>query len=162
MLASMIEIEARLDELKALGLHRRTRLVSGPQGPHVLVDGKPVLLLCSSNYLGLADHPRVREAAADAAMRWGVGAGASRLMSGTITIHRRLEERLAVFTGPAVSNIARLRLAGLRSAIEAAFSAGDEQVEHALDWARGRSPLRRRPGPGRAAAARSGRRRSGR
>ncbi len=95
----MIEIEARLDELKALGLHRRTRLVSGPQGPHVLVDGKPVLLLCSSNYLGLADHPRVREAAADAAMRWGVGAGASRLMSGTMTIHRRLEERLAVFTG---------------------------------------------------------------
>ena len=67
----MIEIQARLDELKALGLHRRTRLVSGPQGPHVLLDGKPVLLLCSNNYLGLADHPRVREAAADAAMRWG-------------------------------------------------------------------------------------------
>ena len=95
----MIEIEARLDELKALGLHRRTRLVSGPQGPHVLLDGKPVLLLCSSNYLGLADHPRVREAAADAAMRWGVGAGGSRLMSGTMTIHRRLEESLAAFTG---------------------------------------------------------------
>ena len=95
----MIEIEARLDELKALGLHRRTRLVSGPQGPHVLLDGKPVLLLCSSNYLGLADHPRVREAAADAAMRWGVGAGGSRLVSGTMTIHRRLEDRLAAFTG---------------------------------------------------------------
>ncbi len=95
----MIEIEARLDELKALGLHRRTRLVSGPQGPHVLLDGKPVLLLCSNNYLGLADHPRVREAAADAAMRWGVGAGASRLVSGTMTIHRRLEDRLAAFKG---------------------------------------------------------------
>jgi 8-amino-7-oxononanoate synthase len=95
----VIEIEARLDELKALGLHRRTRLVSGPQGPHVLLDGKPVLLLCSNNYLGLADHPRVREAAADAAMRWGVGAGASRVVSGTMTIHRRLEDRLAAFTG---------------------------------------------------------------
>ncbi|MGZ4171276.1 MAG: 8-amino-7-oxononanoate synthase [Solirubrobacteraceae bacterium] len=95
----MIEIEARLDELKALGLVRRTRLVSGPQGPHVLLDGKPVLLLCSDNYLGLADHPRVREAAADAAMRWGVGAGASRLVSGTMTIHRRLEDRLAAFMG---------------------------------------------------------------
>jgi glycine C-acetyltransferase/8-amino-7-oxononanoate synthase len=56
-----------------------------------------VLLLCSNNYLGLADHPRVREAAADAAMRWGVGAGASRLISGTMTVHRRLEERLAGF-----------------------------------------------------------------
>jgi glycine C-acetyltransferase/8-amino-7-oxononanoate synthase len=95
----MIEIEARLDELKATGLYRRTRLVSGPQGPHVLLDGKPVLLLCSNNYLGLADHPRVRKAAADAAMRWGVGAGASRLVSGTMTIHRRLEERLAAFKG---------------------------------------------------------------
>ena len=95
----MIELEARLDELRSLGLHRRTRLVSGPQGPHVLLDGKPVLLLCSNNYLGLADHPRVRQAAADAAMRWGVGAGASRLVSGTMTIHRRLEERLAAFKG---------------------------------------------------------------
>jgi len=56
-------------------------------------------LLCSNNYLGLADHPRVREAAAEAAMRWGVGAGASRLISGTMTIHRRLEERLASFEG---------------------------------------------------------------
>ncbi|MDQ6834616.1 MAG: 8-amino-7-oxononanoate synthase [Actinomycetota bacterium] len=95
----MIELEARLDELRALGLARRTRLVSGPQGPHVLVDGKPVLLLCSNNYLGLADHPAVREAAADAATRWGVGAGSSRLVAGTMTIHRRLEERLAAFKG---------------------------------------------------------------
>jgi 8-amino-7-oxononanoate synthase len=95
----MIELEARLEELKALGLHRRTRLISGPQGPHVVLDGKPVMLLCSNNYLGLADHPRVREAAATAAMRWGVGAGASRLVSGSMTIHRRLEARLAAFKG---------------------------------------------------------------
>src|SRR6202161_4053227 len=95
----MVEIEARLDELSSLGLRRRTRLVSGPQGPHVLLDGKAVLLLCSNNYLGLADHPRVREAAADAAMRWGVGAGAPRMASGTMTIQRRLENRLADFHG---------------------------------------------------------------
>jgi len=93
----MIEIEARLGELKSLGLGRRVRMVSGPQGPHVVLDGKPVLLLGSDNYLGLADHPRVREAAAEAAMRWGVGAGAARPVSGTMTVHRRLEERLAAF-----------------------------------------------------------------
>jgi 7-keto-8-aminopelargonate synthetase-like enzyme len=93
----MSEIAERLAELEQLGLTRRLRMVSGPQGPTVLLDGKPVLLLCSNNYLGLADHPRVRQAAADAAMRWGVGAGASRLVSGTMTIHRRLEERLAEF-----------------------------------------------------------------
>lgn len=93
----MIEIGARLSELEALGLSRRTRLVSGPQGPRVVLDGKPTLSLCSANYLGLADHPDVREAAAEAALRWGAGAAASRVSSGTMTIHRRLEERLADF-----------------------------------------------------------------
>jgi len=93
------EIESRLEDLRDRGLYRRMRLVSGPQGPRVLLDGKPVLLLCSNNYLGLADHPRVREAAADAAMRWGAGAGSSRLVSGNMTIHRRLEEQLADFEG---------------------------------------------------------------
>ncbi len=95
----MSEIGERLAELERLGLQRRLRMVSGPQGPRVLLDGRPVLLLCSNNYLGLADHPKVREAAAEAAMRWGAGAGASRLVSGTMTIHRRLEERLAAFEG---------------------------------------------------------------
>src|SRR5262245_3482755 len=95
----MSEIAQRLSELERLGLSRSLRMVSGPQGATVLLDGKPVLLLCSNNYLGLADHPRVREAAADAAMRWGAGAGASRLISGTMTVHHRLEERLAAFEG---------------------------------------------------------------
>ena len=93
----MTDIGRRLEELHDRGLYRRTRLVNGPQGPRVTLDGKPVLLLCSNNYLGLADHPRVRQAAADAAMRWGVGAGSSRLVSGTMTIHERLERSLAEF-----------------------------------------------------------------
>jgi glycine C-acetyltransferase/8-amino-7-oxononanoate synthase len=93
----MNDLEERVLDLEQAGLRRRLSLISGPQGPRVLLDGRPVLLLCSNNYLGLADHPRVREAAADAAMRWGVGAGASRLVSGSMTIHRRLEERLATF-----------------------------------------------------------------
>jgi 8-amino-7-oxononanoate synthase len=93
------EIEDRLAEIRNRGLYRRMRCVSGPQGPRVLLDGKPVLLLCSNNYLGLADHPRVREAAAEAAMRYGAGSGASRLVSGNMTMHRRLEEQLAEFKG---------------------------------------------------------------
>ena len=95
----MIEIEERLADLRDRGLYRRMRVISGPQGPRVVLDGKPVLLLCSNNYLGLADHPRVREAAADAALRFGVGAGGSRLVSGTMRIHGKLEERLAAFKG---------------------------------------------------------------
>jgi len=93
------DLTERLEELRDRGLHRRLRLVSGPQGPRVLLDGRPVLLLCSNNYLGLADHPRVRQAAAEAALRWGAGAGASRLISGNMALHRRLESRLAEFEG---------------------------------------------------------------
>lgn len=93
------EIEQRLAELEEAGLRRRTRLVSGPQGAHVMLDGKSVLLLCSNNYLGLADHSRVKEAAAAATERWGAGAGGSRLVSGTMTVHQKLEERLAAFKG---------------------------------------------------------------
>jgi 8-amino-7-oxononanoate synthase len=99
----MLDLEDRLDELNQLGLHQRMRMVSGPQGPHVVLEGRPVLLLCSGNALGLADHPRVRQAAADAAMRWGVGAGAARVSCGTMTLHRRLEERLAEYTGQRAS-----------------------------------------------------------
>ena len=62
----MSEIQERLEDLRGRGLYRRMRMVSGPQGPRVLLDGKEVLLLCSNNYLGLADHPRVRTAAAQA------------------------------------------------------------------------------------------------
>ena len=63
------------------------------------LDGREVLLLCSNDYLGLADSAEVRDAAAQAALRWGAGAGASRLISGNMELHRRLEERLAAFKG---------------------------------------------------------------
>jgi glycine C-acetyltransferase/8-amino-7-oxononanoate synthase len=93
------DVAVRLEELRDRGLYRRLRLVVGPQGPQVQLGGRQVLLLCSNNYLGLADHPEVREAAAEAAMRWGAGAGASRLVSGNMEPHRRLESRLAEFKG---------------------------------------------------------------
>jgi glycine C-acetyltransferase/8-amino-7-oxononanoate synthase len=92
-----VDVSERLDELRRSGLHRRLRLVGGPQGPRVLLDGREVLLLCSNDYLGLANHPKVRRASAATAMRWGAGAGASRLVSGNMGPHRRLEERLAAF-----------------------------------------------------------------
>jgi 8-amino-7-oxononanoate synthase len=93
------DVAERLEELRQRGLYRRLRLIEGPQGPSVTLDGRPVLLLCSNNYLGLADRAEVREAAAAAAMRWGAGAGASRLISGNMEPHRELERRLAAFKG---------------------------------------------------------------
>lgn len=95
----MTDVAERLEELRERGLYRRLRLIEGPQGPSVTLDGRPVLLLCSNNYLGLADRTEVREAAADAAMRWGAGSGASRLISGNMEPHRQLEQRLAGFKG---------------------------------------------------------------
>jgi glycine C-acetyltransferase/8-amino-7-oxononanoate synthase len=95
----MTEIAERLEELRDRGLYRRLRLIGGPQGPRVTLDGRQVLLLCSNDYLGLANHPKVRGAAAEAAMRWGAGAGASRLISGNMQPHSRLEKRLAAFKG---------------------------------------------------------------
>jgi len=95
----MTDVAERLEKLRAGGLHRRLRPIDGPQGPQVLLAGKPVLLLCSNNYLGLADHPLVREAAAEAALHWGAGAGASRLISGNMEPHLQLESSLAQFKG---------------------------------------------------------------
>jgi 8-amino-7-oxononanoate synthase len=92
-----VDVSERLDELRRSGLHRRLRLVESPQGPRVTLDGREVLLLCSNNYLGLAHHPKVRRAAAAAAMQWGASAGASRLVSGNMGLHRALEQRLAAF-----------------------------------------------------------------
>jgi 8-amino-7-oxononanoate synthase len=93
------DVAARLEELRRAGLQRKLRMIEGPQGPRVLLDGAEVLLLCSNNYLGLADHPRVRQAAADAAERWGAGSGASRLICGNLALHQKLEGRLAEFKG---------------------------------------------------------------
>lgn len=95
----MNDIQAHLAELAELGLERRTRLVEGPQGPQILLDGKPVVLLCSNNYLGLAADSRVRQAAAEAALALGAGSGASRLISGTMRVHQELERELADFQG---------------------------------------------------------------
>lgn len=95
----MSDIAARLAVLAERGLQRSTRLISSAQGPIVTLEGSEVTLLCSNNYLGLADHPIVRAAAAEAAERWGAGAGASRLVSGTMSVHRELERELADFKG---------------------------------------------------------------
>jgi 8-amino-7-oxononanoate synthase len=92
-----------LERRRAAGLLRRLRPLDGPQDPWVTIEGRRVLLLCSNNYLGLATHPALREAAARAARDWGVGAGASRLISGSLRLHEALEEQLAALKGTAAA-----------------------------------------------------------
>ncbi len=92
-------IDERLEAIKEDGLFRRMRTVESEQGPRVSLDGEDVLLLCSNDYLSLASHPDVKAAAADAVERWGVGTGASRLVSGNMAPHDELEQHLASFHG---------------------------------------------------------------
>jgi glycine C-acetyltransferase len=73
------------------------RLLHGAQSSRVILDGREVLLLCSNNYLGLADHPLLKEASIRAVERYGTGSGASRLVSGNMELHEALEARIASF-----------------------------------------------------------------
>ncbi len=88
-----------LDALRAQGLYRSVREISGSQGPRVCLEGREVLLLCSNNYLGLADHPELKSASINAVQRFGTGSGAARLVSGTMDLHLALEAQLAAFKG---------------------------------------------------------------
>jgi len=87
-----------LDALRAEGLYRSMRVIRGAQGSRVELEGREVLLLCSNNYLGLADHPALKRAATEA-LALGTSSGASRLVSGTMELHERLEARIATFKG---------------------------------------------------------------
>jgi len=84
-------------DLKAKALYRPLRVMSGPQAPRTVMDGRPVISLSSNNYLGLATHPHLVEAALRATRDLGVGSGAVRTIAGTMELHEELERRLAIF-----------------------------------------------------------------
>ena len=90
--------QERLEHLSGQGMLRSLRVVDG-QGPKVNINGRQALLLCSNNYLGIAEHPALVEAMLAATRRYGTGSGASRLVSGTLPTHAALEERIACFKG---------------------------------------------------------------
>src|SRR3989442_3770894 len=92
-----VMFRSRLDALARRSLLRRLRTIDSAPGPEVELEGRRILLFSSNNYLDLATHPRVTEAAINAVRRYGVGAGASRLVSGSLRPHRELEARLAAF-----------------------------------------------------------------
>ena len=90
------------DELRSLrekNLFRELRVVEGENAERVVIQGQKLVNLSSNNYLGLASHPRLREAAKEAIDKYGTSATASRLIVGSMELHRRLEEKLAAFEG---------------------------------------------------------------
>ena len=96
-LFSMLETE--LAALDSAGLKRRRRTLEAPCGPLAVVDGRQLISFCSNDYLGLANDPALIDAACAGARNWGVGSGASHLVSGHQAPHEALEQKLAAFTG---------------------------------------------------------------
>jgi glycine C-acetyltransferase len=92
-------LQAELDGIREAGLWKGERVVEGPQGAHVPVDGREVLNFCANNYLGLADDPTLVRAAQDGLARWGLGLASVRFICGTQTIHKDLEAAIADFLG---------------------------------------------------------------
>ena len=94
------DLAARMEELRAEGLYKEERVIASPQGARIrLEDGREVLNFCANNYLGLADHPALVEAAKQALDDFGYGMASVRFICGTQTVHRRLEERISEFLG---------------------------------------------------------------
>jgi glycine C-acetyltransferase len=92
-------VKQEIEGLKEAGLYNHIRTLSSPQGAWLVVDGKQVLNFCSNNYLGLANHPKLIQAAKQACDKYGVGPGAVRSIAGTMDLHIELEKRLAKFKG---------------------------------------------------------------
>lgn len=127
--------EQELSELKQAGLFRATATVVPDAGARVLVDGHSAILCCSNDYLGLAGHPALAESARDALHRYGVGAGGSRLVSGTSPLHKELERQIAVLKGTQDAVLFNSGYAANTGAIPALVREGDAVFSDSLNHA---------------------------
>lgn len=128
-------LTSQLAELAQNGLYRRLRVVTGAQEGTVVLDGHEVLLLSSNNYLGLANHPVLKRAAQDAVEHYGCGAGASRLISGSMALHQELEHRLATFKHAEAALVFPSGYHANLGIISALMGSGDTILSDALNHA---------------------------
>jgi glycine C-acetyltransferase len=124
-----------LGDIRDRGTYRRMRVLDGLQGPRMIVDGREVLLFAGSNYLDLARHPKVVEAAERATREWGCAAGGSRLITGNLAIHEALEEELAHFFGREAALAFNTGYMANVGVIPALVGAGDVLVSDELNHA---------------------------
>ena len=129
------EIGSELAELRQKGLYRQLRLVAGEQRGRVVIDGRELLLLCSNNYLGLANHRSLKEAVKHAVDQYGAGSGAARLVSGNMELHEALERRIATFKGTEAALVFNSGYAANTGVIPALVGRGDiifsDRLNHA-------------------------------
>jgi 8-amino-7-oxononanoate synthase len=127
--------ENELSQLKQKNLLRHLTVMDSCDGPHVTVDGISKLLLCSNDYLGLAHHPALNQAACEAMERYGFGSGASRLVSGTSSLHKELEDRISLFKGTEASLLFNSGYAANTGIIPAVVGPGDVILSDRLNHA---------------------------
>lgn len=131
----MKDLQKELNERKALHLYRSRRISEGPQQPEMVIDGKSIINFCSNDYLGLANHPDVKQAFIDGINKYGAGSGAAHLINGHSTAHHALEEELAEFTGyPRALLFSTGYMANL-GLVQALVGKGDTVLEDRLNHA---------------------------
>jgi len=139
---SLDYLKSELDDLQTQGLRQHPRTLEGEQRARARFDGKDVINLASNNYLGLAAHPKLKEAAARAAEEFGAGSGAVRTIAGTMTLHRELERRFAAFKGAEAALMFQSGFTSNAGTVAAILSPEDvivsDQLNHAsiIDGAR--------------------------
>ncbi len=131
----MKQLQDYLRELTGKGMLRSLREIESAQGPRVQIGGQNYLLLCSNNYLGLANHPALVEASCRATRDYGVGSGASRLISGSMSLHHRLEERVAAFKRTEAALVFNTGYAANNGIIQGLLSSADTVFSDSLNHA---------------------------
>jgi glycine C-acetyltransferase len=128
-------LDQQLNDLKAQGLLRTFRILEGPQGARARIDGQDVINLSSNNYLGLANHPQLKQAAISAIEQLGVGSGAVRTIIGTMAIHEELERRLAAFKRTEATLMLQSGFTANAAVLGTILAEGDLVISDALNHA---------------------------
>jgi glycine C-acetyltransferase len=128
-------LSEQLNELKQKGTHFRLRVLEDEQAPVCTFDGKKVINLASNNYLGLATHPKLRQAAIEATKKYGVGSGAVRTIAGTMKVHMELEEKIARFKNVEASVVFQSGFAANAGTVAAVLGKDDFIVSDELNHA---------------------------
>src|ERR1700727_155576 len=131
----LAHLTAVLDDLRAKGTHFRLRILDDQQAPVCHYDGREVINLASNNYLGLANHPKLIEAAIAATREFGVGSGAVRTIAGTMRIHMELEEKIARFKNVEACVVFQSGFAANAGTVSAVLGQNDFILSDALNHA---------------------------
>jgi glycine C-acetyltransferase len=125
----------QIEQWKAEGTYQRLRILQSESAAEARFDGKDVINLASNNYLGLTTHPKLREAALDATRKYGVGSGAVRTISGTMTLHMQLEERIAAFKNVEACVVFQSGFAANAGTVSAILTPDDHIISDELNHA---------------------------